>query len=211
MHISPHAALSDTFYSREVKSSIEGLLRSGGKPQNYNQLWEKFKIKSTSNLQKEYVGQIENRLATNLLEAVGNELVRARLLCASSKYAHRWLTTLPTDKPTMLTNNQFSLALRNLLALPIRADLPVICPCKQQVDLRTDPHHPTACNAVRKRGATTRHNRVVQELTALARSASMGVIIEPRSDDAKVRQRLDIQLVGTRCFSGGCVHLPTLR
>src|SRR6478609_5371002 len=84
-----------------------------------HQLWEKFKINGSTNLQKQFVGQIENRLATEVLEADGTESIRARLHSASSKYAHRWLTSLPSDKFMILTDNQFSLALRNLLALPI--------------------------------------------------------------------------------------------
>jgi hypothetical protein len=51
---------------------------------------------------------------------------------------------------------------------------------------------------VRKRGSTTRHNRIVHELAALARDAGMSIRIEPRTDDSKNRNRVDIQLIGSQ-------------
>jgi len=150
--VSANAPTANTTFKQEIMRCITTLVNRGAKPPSYKQLWEK---KSQNNLQKEYVGQIENRIATEVVEADGTELIRARVHSASSKFAHRWITTLPTERFFVLTNNQFSHSIRNLLALPIRSDLPILCSCSKQVNLSHDPHHPTVCTKVCKKGAIT--------------------------------------------------------
>ena len=168
--ISPAASVKNTAFKRESQNCIALLRQRGVKVATFQELWANYKA-SPRKLQKEVVNQLESNVATELLESDGTEYIRARLHSASSKYAPRWLTSYPLDKHSSLTNNQFSLSLRNLLALPIRPDLPPKCVCDMGVNLNSDPHHPTACARVRKRAVITRHNRIVREFARLVRDA----------------------------------------
>jgi hypothetical protein len=200
--ISSSAATSTTRFKRQAQHCIAILKDQKVKVPTYQEMWEKYKANPPNKLQKEYVTQLESNIATQLLESDGTESIRARLQSASSKYATRWLTSYPLDKHTTLTNNQFSLSLRNLLSLPIRSDLPPKCVCDMAVDLKQDPHHPTACARVRKRAVITRHNRIVQEFAGLVREAGLSAQVEPRSDILQERKRCDVNFV---CSQGLCM------
>ena len=114
---------------------------------------------------------------------------RARLNSISAPFAGSWLTTLPIDPLFTIHNIHFALASRLRLGLVLFADVPC-CICG--VSILESPFHFMGCSKL-SGARTTRHDRIVQVLSSVARLCGVVVQIEPRID-GQDKQRGDGEL-----------------
>ena len=122
------------------------------------------------------------RLDAFLASAECSDADRIRLTSCRSKHACRWIFAHPQGAP--LTDEQFSVAVRLRLGLPpLPFALPAVCPlCRKSAD----PWHALACSAVRRRAATTRHDRGMLLLVRFARSNGVLARFEPKDLGSRV-------------------------
>src|SRR6185436_17880294 len=82
--------------------------------------------------------------------------------------------------------------MRLRLGLPVAEDLPRRCFCN--ADLKQDWSHFYSCGQLKRSAITTRHDRIVQCLARLFRSAGAVVHVEQRVEGT-TRQRPDLLIV----------------
>ena len=135
---------------------------------------------------------------------VGNRPLLADLVSASSRAASRWLSAAPSQLGRQqLTNQQFAVALRQRLHLPLFDGMPTVCVCGKRIDLPEQQGHVHWCSKTKVAGVTLRHNHVLTTLASIAQSAGITARVEltqPVFDPAARRARPlrpDLLLVGS--------------
>jgi hypothetical protein len=134
---------------------------------------------------------------------VGNRPLLADLKSASSRAAGRWLSAPPAMLGRQqLTNQQFAIAMRQRLHLPLFDGMPTICACSKRIDSPAQHGHVHWCSKTKVVGVTLRHNHVLKTLAGIAERAGITTRIEltQPSFDAVARRgralRPDLLLVG---------------
>ena len=104
---------------------------------------------------------------------------RARLTSISNPHSGTWLVTPPSNRLFILHDVHFSLATRLRLGLPLFDNI-LRCICGAL--LSESPHHFMSCGYLNSE-RITRHDRLVQVLTRIARHCGVVTKVEPRIDD----------------------------
>ena len=111
---------------------------------------------------------------------------------AVPRNAGAWLTVIPTSPEVRLLNLEYRQAMRLRLGLPAAEDLPRRCFCN--ADLGKDQSHFYSCGQLKRSAITTRHDRIVQCLAGLFRSAGAVVHVEQRIEGT-TRHRPDLLII----------------
>jgi len=122
---------------------------------------------------------------------------RARLHSAAGKKASLWLSNIPRDRDSFISNGRFSVSVRYLLGNPSHDNLPITCECKH--DLVSDPCHINRCAVLSRHAAIPRHNQLRDVVAKYARKAGCTVTVEPHEFDKnghRINIRPDLSIHG---------------
>jgi len=121
---------------------------------------------------------------------------KQRVASASAAKASLWLTSFPTTPELIMADDDFVIAVKHRLGVPLMDDLPPKCFC--HAALKDDPQHFLSCSLLKRRAMTVRHDSVVRLLRDFFHHAGALVHIEPRIYETKrFRPDLDILLADT--------------
>ena len=116
---------------------------------------------------------------------------RQRLISASASKASAWLTATPSTPELVMSDTDYSLAVRHRLGLPCSDGLPAKCAC--DAGLASDLSHFHSCRLQKRTAITARHDFVVRTLAKLFRQVGAVVHVEPRIyGSERLRPDLDI-------------------
>jgi hypothetical protein len=163
-------------------------------PESMAAFWRLYAVQGMAKkLQSVIAAQVELGAVQDLRNS--DQLVRAdrqRLQACAARNAGAWLTVVPTCAELRLSDVEYRQAMRLRLGLPPADDLPRKCVCGG--DLRVNTGHLFSCEQLKRGAVTTRHDRMVQCLAKLFRSADAVVRVEERIE-GKTRRRPDLVIV----------------
>ncbi len=112
-----------------------------------------------TNIQRDLTQRIEDKLYRQFSDAATTPAEKARLLSISGPWASAWVSCIPTDPSLLLRPEQYQLAARLRLGLPLTSNMPDRCVCGEQ--FRDDETHALSCIYF-KPLVTERHHKVAQ-------------------------------------------------
>ena len=125
----------------------------------------------------------------------------SRLRALKHSGASTWLTTIPTNSLTRLSNDHIACAVRLRLGLQPYTPLPHFCfACSNSRSSRhsaafdKNPYHHLCCPKFAGTFLTMRHDRIKYIIAQYAREAGIPTIVEPKGLDPLSKKRVDLQL-----------------
>lgn len=163
-------------------------------PASMAAFWRLYAVQGMAKkLQSALSAQVELRAAQILTNGPATSRAdRQRLASCASRNAGAWITVVPTSSEVRLSDTEYRQAMRLRLGLPVAEGLPVRCFC--DADMRRDSSHYYSCGQLKRSAITTRHDRVVQCLAGLFRSAGAVVHVEQRIEGTS-RHRPDLLII----------------
>jgi hypothetical protein len=146
------------------------------------------------NLQHKLASAGDALLASRLV-AEAEDIDRARLHAVAAPHAAAKLKAIPSERKLVLSDLEFSTALKTQLGLPLVEYAPEVCTCGD--DLAHDHHHGLGCKHQGKL-MIARHDQIVNVLSQLLNRLGALSRIEPRQElkDSDKRPDLSVQLAG---------------
>ena len=111
-----------------------------------------------------------------------DKVTKARLLSCAAEHASAWLTAVPSESATRMSDRQYSMMARMRLGLPPTDDEIDDCVCNTKNGKKgADSLHQLSCNKARKLEVNLRHDMVKTILNRWARRVGCASVLEPQS------------------------------
>jgi hypothetical protein len=153
--------------------------------------WQLYGHAAPPGLQRAICAIIENAAAKTLQDTFKSPDIQ-RLVSCQQKHAGAWLLVHPSSPDLVLSDGDFSSAVRHRLGLPPADDLPKACICGTVL---SDPGHFHSCPRLMPRAITTRHDHIVNLLARFFKRAGALVRVEAKvMGQSRIRPDLEIIL-----------------
>ena len=142
-----------------------------------------------------------------LLEA--DKKNKIRLKSITGKSAGAWMLARPDVQPLRMNDDEYSLACRFRLGLPMKEDMPKHCQCGAPME--EDKYHWHSCRDNRGRSVRHRHDMIVNTGYDVFRKLGMHVVKEPYDIQKSSNRRPDLELVTHGTMTDVSITHPTAK